>query len=220
MVVEDQHVCEFADATCTSPKTCKCGKTVGEALGHNYVDGVCDREGCNALQPNEIFVPSESAQLADFATFTSSDENVTDTSYTNRTNAAGWTANGARCDEQACFGTADQIILNGKTTAVGTLTSTTLTGGIKSLGFNYGNAFSESSGVSIKVNIKNAAGEVVATTDLVDTDVAKEVGEGFTWTLETAVEGEFVIEIINNCPSQNTSNKDRVSIWSLAWENV
>ena len=216
---EEEHVCEFGAATCTTPATCECGNTQGEALGHNYVDGVCDRADCGALQPNEIFVPSESAQLADFATFTSDDESVKDTSYTNRVNAAGWTATGTRCDEQACFGTADQIILNGKTSAVGTLTSTTLTGGIKSLGFNYGNAFSEANGVSIKINIKNAAGEVVATTDLVDTDVTKEVAEGFVWVLETAVEGEFVIEIINNSPSQNTGNKDRVSIWSLAWEN-
>ena len=47
------HTCsEWDDATCETPKTCKgCGKTEGEALNHNYVDGVCDREGCGAVEP-------------------------------------------------------------------------------------------------------------------------------------------------------------------------
>lgn len=42
----------YIDATCTDPKTCKvCGATDGSALGHNYIDGVCDRDGCGALEP-------------------------------------------------------------------------------------------------------------------------------------------------------------------------
>lgn len=47
---EDAHV--ITEATCTSPKTCSCGYTFGEALGHNYGDtkcgsvGSCQREGC------------------------------------------------------------------------------------------------------------------------------------------------------------------------------
>lgn len=33
---------EWADATCTEPKTCtKCGKTEGEALGHQWIDATC-----------------------------------------------------------------------------------------------------------------------------------------------------------------------------------
>lgn len=33
---------EWADATCTEPKTCtKCGKTEGEALGHQWVEATC-----------------------------------------------------------------------------------------------------------------------------------------------------------------------------------
>ena len=39
-VVEDhEHV--FADATCDAPKTCSCGLTEGEALGHDWVDATC-----------------------------------------------------------------------------------------------------------------------------------------------------------------------------------
>ena len=34
---------EWADATCTAPKTCaKCGKTEGEALGHTFADATCN----------------------------------------------------------------------------------------------------------------------------------------------------------------------------------
>lgn len=37
---------DWADATCSLPKTCKvCGATDGDALGHNYVDGVCSTCG-------------------------------------------------------------------------------------------------------------------------------------------------------------------------------
>ena len=33
---------DYADATCTAPKTCKdCGATSGAANGHSYIDGVC-----------------------------------------------------------------------------------------------------------------------------------------------------------------------------------
>ena len=45
------HTCtEFTDATCEAAKACTvCGATDGEALGHNYVDGTCER--CGAEKP-------------------------------------------------------------------------------------------------------------------------------------------------------------------------
>ncbi|MBO5714832.1 MAG: phosphodiester glycosidase family protein [Clostridia bacterium] len=39
-------------ATCTSPRTCECGQTLGAALGHKYVDGVCTR--CQSEDPEYI----------------------------------------------------------------------------------------------------------------------------------------------------------------------
>jgi hypothetical protein len=33
------------------------------------------------------------------------------------------------------------------------------------------------------------------------------------------ISGDFTIEITNLCPSNSKSNKDRVSIWNLVWEN-
>ena len=41
-------------ATCTEPRKCECGETLGVALGHKYVDGVCTR--CQAEDPD--WVPS------------------------------------------------------------------------------------------------------------------------------------------------------------------
>ena len=42
---------DFAEATCTAPKTCKvCGTTEGNALEHTYVNGVCS--ACNAEEPS------------------------------------------------------------------------------------------------------------------------------------------------------------------------
>ena len=35
-----EHV--WMDATCESPKTCECGETEGEALGHNWSDATCE----------------------------------------------------------------------------------------------------------------------------------------------------------------------------------
>ena len=39
-------------ATCTSPRTCECGETLGSALGHKYVNGICTR--CQEEDPDYI----------------------------------------------------------------------------------------------------------------------------------------------------------------------
>ena len=44
--INNRDIClhKFAAATCTLPKTCiDCGETIGNALGHNYVTGECNR---------------------------------------------------------------------------------------------------------------------------------------------------------------------------------
>ncbi len=38
---DDDHTHEYSKATCTKPKTCSCGKTSGEPLGHHFVEGYC-----------------------------------------------------------------------------------------------------------------------------------------------------------------------------------
>lgn len=63
-------------------------------------------------------------------------------------------------------------------------------------------------------------GEIVTEANFERTSLSKGSVCEETWKLDTAVEGEFVIEIVNNCLSQNSGNKDRVAIFDLTWENA
>ena len=54
ITVEAPHVCDFSEPTCTEPGKCSCGLTQGEALGHNYVDGLCSR--CNEVDPESDWI--------------------------------------------------------------------------------------------------------------------------------------------------------------------
>lgn len=148
-------------------------------------------------------------------------------SYTARTFNSGWKATnaavmqGGTTDSNPTFkvygdSSVRAVTLNGKTTAVGTLTSPTLTGGISELTFSYTNPFGESNGVDITINV-NQDGAIVDTYKLDDNSVTKLVAETFTWTLEEPIEGDFVLEFKNNSPSKSTSNKDRVSLWNISW---
>ena len=47
----DEHEHAFSDATCTTPATCECGETEGEALGHSFNEGKC---ACGAEDPNYV----------------------------------------------------------------------------------------------------------------------------------------------------------------------
>ena len=53
--VEIPHTHAFSDATCTEAPKCDCGETEGEALGHDYKDGVCTR--CEAADPDYVAPP-------------------------------------------------------------------------------------------------------------------------------------------------------------------
>ena len=208
------HTCvPGAEATCTTAQTCTiCEKVLVEALDHELdANGACTREGCDYVKPAGVTVTT-----ANFDT--GSDSN----SYTaTLTTKDGWTVNNARSDEQSAFGSSnEQLCLTGNKNAVGKLTSTTLSGGISALSVEYGYAFSESNGVSLKINIKDTDGNVLATTDIVNKTLAKGVGDKYTWELAQHIEGDFVIEIINNSPSGKTDNKDRFSIWNLQWTSA
>ena len=135
-------------------------------------------------------------------------------SYTSHKSQSGWQAVNAQYLKK--IGDTENVILNGKTTAVGKLTSPTLQTGIYSLSFDYGNTYSESNGVDVTVNIYQN-GKVVASTRLDNNSVAANTSYSFEWELENAVLGDFVIEIVNNSPTGSTSNKDRVCIWNITW---
>lgn len=49
------HTHSFTNATCTKPKTCSCGATEGNALGHNFREGKCTV--CGTADPNYTVTP-------------------------------------------------------------------------------------------------------------------------------------------------------------------
>ena len=111
------------------------------------------------------------------------------------------------------------VCLNGKKTQIGKLTSPTLTTGISKLTVKYTMPFGDNK-LSVKVIIKDAAGQTYATHDIVKNSPTKLQAYEDVWTLETPLVGNFTIEVVNNCPSNSSDNKDRFAILSLAWEGA
>lgn len=106
------------------------------------------------------------------------------------------------------------VCLNGKLTKQGTLTSPVISGGLKTLVFNYCQPFNDTK-CKLSVNIKQN-GAVVATDVLENNGMTKLTKYTYSHTFN--VEGSFQIEIVNEAPSgDSSSNKDRVAIWNLNW---
>lgn len=151
--------------------------------------------------------------------------------YGTYTNATGWTAENCIIlsgDADASkasnpyfgfIGGAGTLAptLNGKASAPGKLTSPVLTGGCGKLTFNYGFAFTETK-AKFTVNIKDKSGNVVKT-DTVTLDSITKL-TALSYSLDVNVSGDFVIEIVNDCYTAATANKDRVSIWNLTWTSL
>lgn len=136
----------------------------------------------------------------------------TNTSYSSvTTTAAGWSCtNAAILKVDNCFAPT----INGKTSAKGTITSPTLTGGCGTLSLKYAYTYSEKNGVSFNVAIKQG-GAVVQQFDVVNKSATK--GSIYTWEQDVNVQGDFVIYITNNSPTNKDSNADRFSIWNIKW---
>lgn len=173
--------------------------------------------------PDQPVVPGGD-HTADFNTFNGGQPK---SSYGSYSTASGWTAENAaiQCgsdgagDSNPKFnflgsGSTFAVCLLGNTGKVGTLTSPTLTGGLSKLSFNYGFAFGDTK-CKFTVNIKQGGNTVQSKT--VEETLAKFDVHTFTW--DVAVSGDFVIEVVNDCPSNAASNKDRVSIWNMTWDN-
>ena len=149
----------------------------------------------------------------DFATI---DKTVSPTGYATRTTTDGWVGTNVRFQE------IDEKMywkINGKTTAVGTITSPVLSDGIATLKFRYANTDSESNGVSIKIEIKQDEAVVKEyTLTKANSEVTKD--EVYTEIIENInVAGDFQIVITNLSPSNSTGNKDRVAIGRLCWSS-
>jgi hypothetical protein len=175
--------------------------------------------------PDTPDTPSTSDEyLGDFNSFNNS--TAAASPYGTYTNATGWTAensiilggtDGTDANPYFTFIGGSGVLaptLNGKTTTLGKLTSPTLTGGIATLTFNYGFAFTESK-CQFTVNVKDTNGNVVKT-DTVTLDSITKLS-AYSYSLDVNYSGDFIIEITNNGYSGSTSNKDRLSIFNLTW---
>ena len=148
----------------------------------------------------------------DFSTAT----NANPTNYTTRTTSAGWSAVNAayKADETNDI---TFLVINGKTTATGVITSPVIYGGIGNLSLSYANFNSESNGVSFKVDIKQDD-EVKKTETITKANKDVTQSEVYSTSIENInLEGAFQIVITNLSPSNNTGNKDRLAIGEICW---
>ena len=148
----------------------------------------------------------------------------TNTSYVSGKTTAGWNyANcaifkGGTSDSSPAFkmiGDASNraLCMNGKTSAVGSITSPTLTDGCGTLKFNYGLPFSDNK-IKFRVDIKQG-GTVVHTFTVSNTSATKLTK--YEHEVDVNVSGDFQIVFTNLSPSNSTSNKDRTAIWDVEW---
>ena len=135
-------------------------------------------------------------------------------SYNTRTTEAGWNATNAAKTTLEGY---TYLTINGKTSAVGTITSPVLNGGLGSIKIRYANTNNESNGVSFQLDIKqNDAVVKTYTITKANADVVK--GTVYTEVIEDInVAGDFQMVFKNLSPTKSTSNKDRVSIGRLCW---
>ena len=178
-------------------------------------------------QPSEPDQPSTPVE-GNAADFNTMNGGTPKSSYGEYTSTNGWkainsallsgTSTGTDSNPKFTFLGDESVFapcLNGKVGAAGILTSPVIAGGIKKLSFNYGFPFSDTK-CNITINIKQN-GAVVKSDTLDITSITK--FQVYNYSLDVNVDGNFEIEIVNNCASQSTSNKDRIAIWNLTWTN-
>lgn len=145
------------------------------------------------------------------------------TSYNTKTTTTGWTcvnsavvaASNTNAIEN-CGG--QSVVINGKTSAVGTITSPVLTGGCGTFSFKYGNVFSEANGISFKFEVKDADAEVLFDTTVTVANADAAIGTTLDFTANVNVEGAFQVVITNLSPTHSsTSNKDRLAVSCISW---
>ena len=145
-------------------------------------------------------------------------------SYLSNSTEAGWSyVNSAVGASTYTIGTCGRkhVVLNGKTTAVGMLTSPTITGGCGTLSFSYGYVFNETAGMNFKVQLVNPTDNTNVlydtTVTVANADIVK--GETYEFSAEVNVAADFVLIITNLSPSNysGSSNKDRLAISCINW---
>ncbi len=105
--------------------------------------------------------------------------------------------------------------LNGKTSAVGTLTSPTITS-IGELTFNYAMPYTDST-LSVRVDVTQT-GSVVYSEEVTESSPTKY--QVYSKTISVQKSGGVQVVFTNLSPSAVDSNKDRVCIWNITWTDV
>ena len=172
-----------------------------------------------------LFGVTRAAETINSADFQTMNQGKMNTGYNSYTSTAGWKV--ANC-ALLLYGTGNangyyDIIpqgqtaptMNGKTSAKGTITSPQLTNGLGKLSFNYGLCFADTK-IGFTVNIKQ--NNQIVKTETVSNNSATKLTE-YSFECDVNLKGDFVIEIINNCPSNKDGNGDRLSVWNLSWTN-
>jgi hypothetical protein len=173
---------------------------------------------CSVI-PFTAMAEGETANAADFNTIVTSNANG-DSSYSKTfTTANGWvTANsaiqtGGANDMNPQFkvigpdNTHKAVCMNGKTSAPGSITSPTLTGGISKLTVNYTKMFTDTK-LSATVTLTDLATgttytHTIAREEAKDTKYVVYTDE---WVLDTPITGDFTIQMVNDCPTNQNSN--------------
>ena len=155
----------------------------------------------------------------DFHTITS-----TNTSYVTGKTTAGWNYKncaifkGGTSDNSPAFKMIGEesnraLCMNGKTSAVGSITSPTFSTGCGTLKFNYGLPFGDTK-MKFRVDIIQD-GATVHTFTIDNASATKLTLYSHEEVVNVA--GEFQIVFTNLSPSASTSNKDRTAIWDVEW---
>jgi hypothetical protein len=116
-------------------------------------------------------------------------------------------------------GTHKAVCLNGKKSAPGTLTSPTLTGGLEEINVDYTKMFTDTK-LSVTITVTElSTGNVYTHTIANELDKnEKYVVHSDSWKLDTPVTGDYTIVFKNDCPSNSTSNKDRMTLLKVEYK--
>gem|GEM_PF-3479199 len=196
-----------ADGTITvTPNTATAGN-FSATITLSDDDNLADDKVINVTM--KVVEPKDCDREDDFSTVGAN------SSYTTRNSTDGWNA------VNTAVITGEDItywMISGGTDEVGVITSPEFNYGIGKLSFDYKYTFSESNGVSFKVEIKQN-GALVAGKSYTITNASAEQNTVYSETIENInVEGKFQIVITNLSPSNKTGHKDRFAIGNLCWK--
>lgn len=184
-------------------------------------------DGGSGDDPNPPTPPSGEYK-GDFDSF--NDGATNHMSYSTYTNKTGWTATNSliiggsdnegenSAPKFSFIGKSSTlaVCMNGRKDRIGTITSPTLSGGIKTLTMQYGIPYTDA---SIRFIVKVLQdGKVVKEQTVEQTSPTK--FQAYSFSMDVNITGNFSI-IIENAPTtpKDGSNGFRVAVWNLTWTN-